>query len=83
MTTADETHEFTEQEFKVIFGVCLGLSNREVAEEYKTAEDVVKGSMFSIFDKVGVSTRLELVMLVRDVLNKELRRRTQPPEKER
>jgi DNA-binding NarL/FixJ family response regulator len=68
--------EFTEQEFQFIFGVCSGLSHREIAERYKTAEDIVKRTICNIFDKLGnVSNRLELNLFVRTALNGELRRR--------
>jgi DNA-binding NarL/FixJ family response regulator len=72
----DETHEFTEQEFQFIFGVCSGLSVRDIAERYEIGEDVVQRIVYQkIFDKAGVSTRMELLVFVRDTLNNELRRR--------
>jgi DNA-binding NarL/FixJ family response regulator len=68
--------EFTEQEFQFIFGVCSGLSHREIAQRYKTAEDVIKSTLCGgIYDKLNVSTRMELNLVVRAALNGELRRR--------
>ncbi len=81
MTTADEVHrdeasEFTEQEFQFIFGGCCGLRNAEIAERYGITEQSVMTSTASVYDKVGVSTRLELAYhFVRAALNAELQRR--------
>jgi hypothetical protein len=72
----DETHEFTQLEFQFIFGVCWNLSIREIAEQCKVREDAVRGIVYQkICGKVGVSTRAELQLFVRDALNAELRRR--------
>jgi DNA-binding NarL/FixJ family response regulator len=81
MTTADETHEFTEQEFQVICGVCRGLSNLEIATQCGIAENTVKETICNIFDKLRdvpnrVSNRLELHLFARAALNNELRRRS-------
>lgn len=76
MTTPEGATDFTEQEFGVIFGVCSGLSNREIAEQCRIGEDAVQRTMFSIHDKLGVSTRIELYVLIRAALNAELRRRS-------
>jgi DNA-binding NarL/FixJ family response regulator len=42
--------------------VVAGYSNREIAEHYKISEDTVKHHLSNIFDKLGVSTRLELAL---------------------
>jgi DNA-binding NarL/FixJ family response regulator len=77
MTTADETQDFTEQEFQVIFAVCRGGSNKEIATQCGIAEDAVKVTNCNIFDKLGdVSNRLELHLFARTALNAELRRRS-------
>jgi len=69
MTTPNETKEFTAQEFQFIFGACLGLTNQEIAERFKIGEEAVMNIMVSVFDKAGVSTRLELVVLAMNLLN--------------
>lgn len=69
-------HGFTEQESRVIFGICAGLKNEEIAERYQIGADAVRNAILSIFDKVGVSTRMELLVFVMDTLNKELRWRS-------
>jgi hypothetical protein len=73
---ADETNGFTELEFQFIFGACSGLSIRDIAERYEIGEDIVQRIIYQkIFDKAGVSTRMELHQFVRDALNGELRSR--------
>jgi DNA-binding NarL/FixJ family response regulator len=39
-----------------------GLGNREIAEEMNLSEHTVKNYMFHIFDKLGISNRVELVL---------------------
>jgi hypothetical protein len=42
--------------------VAEGLSNREIAHELALSEHTVKKYLFRIFDKLGISTRVELVL---------------------
>jgi DNA-binding NarL/FixJ family response regulator len=46
----------------VVALVADGLSNREVATELGLTEHTVKKYLFRIFDKLGVSSRVELVL---------------------
>ena len=39
-----------------------GFSNKEIAGYFNIAEDTVKHHLGNIFDKIGVSTRLELAL---------------------
>jgi DNA-binding NarL/FixJ family response regulator len=50
------------REEQVVAAVAEGLSNREVARELKLSEHTVKKYLFRIFEKLGVSTRVELVL---------------------
>lgn len=51
----------TQREREIVAGVAVGESNREVAQRLRLSEDTVKHHLTSIFDKVGVSKRAELV----------------------
>jgi len=52
----------TPREEQVVALVADGLSNRDVARELGLSEHTVKKYLFRIFDKLGVSTRVELVL---------------------
>src|SRR5215469_882759 len=54
----------SDKELHIIATVVRGFKNREIAAELCTTEQVVKNSLRSIFDKIGVSDRLELVLFV-------------------
>src|SRR5208282_6186883 len=50
------------REQDVVSGVADGLSNREIAHRLKLTEHTVKNYLFRIFDKLGVSSRVEVVL---------------------
>ncbi|HZP63120.1 MAG TPA: response regulator transcription factor [Terriglobales bacterium] len=52
----------TRREEQVVALVADGLSNRDVAHELGLSEHTVKKYLYRIFDKVGVSSRVELVL---------------------
>ena len=52
----------TPREIEIVSVVAAGLSNKEIAQTFKIADDTVKHHMSNIFDKTGVSTRLELAL---------------------
>jgi len=52
----------TQREKSVIACLMQGLPNREISRRLSIAEQTVKNHLRSIFDKVGVSDRLELVL---------------------
>jgi DNA-binding NarL/FixJ family response regulator len=54
----------TEREKNVIAYLMQGFPNREISRRLAIAEQTVKNHLRSIFDKVGVSDRLELVLYV-------------------
>lgn len=49
------------RESDVVRLVVEGLSNREIAQQLQLSEHTVKNYVFRIFDKLGVSSRVELV----------------------
>jgi DNA-binding NarL/FixJ family response regulator len=52
----------TPRELEIVRLVAAGMSNKDVAERCSLREDTVKHHLSSIFDKTGVSTRLELAL---------------------
>jgi DNA-binding NarL/FixJ family response regulator len=52
----------TPRELEIVAAVVAGYSNKEIAEYFKISEDTVKHHLSNIFDKLGVSTRLELAL---------------------
>lgn len=52
----------TPREEQVVALVAEGLGNREIAHALKLSEHTVKKYLFRIFDKLGISTRVELVL---------------------
>jgi DNA-binding NarL/FixJ family response regulator len=50
------------REMDVVRCVAEGLTNREIAHRLKLTEHTVKNYMFRIFDKLGVSSRVEVVL---------------------
>lgn len=52
----------SKREQDVVRCVADGLSNREIARHLKLTEHTVKNYLFRIFDKLGVSSRVEVVL---------------------
>ena len=50
----------TPREREIVAGVAAGESNREVAQRLGLSEDTVKHHLTNVFDKIGVSNRVEL-----------------------
>ena len=42
--------------------VADGLTNRQISEQLKLSEHTVKNYLFKVFEKLGISTRVELVL---------------------
>jgi len=65
-TTAQEAKQrkfgLTPRELEIVSAVVAGYANKEIAEHFKISEDTVKHHLSNIFDKLGVSTRLELAL---------------------
>jgi DNA-binding CsgD family transcriptional regulator len=53
----------TEREKAVVECVAEGLANHEIAERLHLSRHTVKNYLFRIFDKLGVSNRVELIFL--------------------
>jgi DNA-binding NarL/FixJ family response regulator len=55
-------NRITKRETDVVRLAVEGLSNREIARELGLTEHTVKNYLFRVFDKLGVSNRVELVL---------------------
>ena len=52
----------TPRESEIVSRIVNGLTNKELAEQFGISEDTIKRHLSNIFDKVGASNRLELVL---------------------
>ena len=52
----------TVRELQIVTKVAAGYTNKDIAKEFSLCERTVKHHLTSVFDKVGVSTRLELAL---------------------
>ena len=52
----------TKREEDVVRLVAEGLTNREISERLSLSEHTVRNYLFRIFDKLGISSRVELVL---------------------
>jgi DNA-binding NarL/FixJ family response regulator len=57
-----KTFGLTPRERQVIDRVVAGYANKDIAKEFSISEQTVKHHLTNIFDKLGVSNRLELVL---------------------
>jgi len=60
--TRPKTFGLTARELEIIGAVVAGSTNRDIAKQLSISEDTVKHHLTNIFDKTGVSTRLELAL---------------------
>ncbi len=63
-TPSDTKFGLTERELQLVSLIAAGGSNKEIAETLGITEATVKRHLANVFDKTGVSTRLELAVFV-------------------
>jgi len=61
-TPEKKTYGLTPRELEVVTCIVEGCSNKDVAKQFAISEETVKRHLSNIFDKTGVSTRLELAL---------------------
>jgi len=66
LTDAQGAALLSKREQDVVVCASKGFTNAEIARELKLSENTVRNYMFRIFDKLGVSSRVELVRYVAD-----------------
>jgi DNA-binding NarL/FixJ family response regulator len=57
-------NRLSDRELRIIAAIVQGYKNREIAAQLYTSEQVIKNALRNIFDKIGVSDRLELALFV-------------------
>jgi DNA-binding NarL/FixJ family response regulator len=57
-----KTYGLTPRELEVVTCIVEGCSNRDIAKQFTISEETVKRHLSNVFDKTGVSTRLELAL---------------------
>jgi DNA-binding NarL/FixJ family response regulator len=60
--TRQQTFGLTLRELDVIATIAAGYVNKEIAEKFSISKETVKHHLTNIFDKLGVSNRLELAL---------------------
>jgi DNA-binding NarL/FixJ family response regulator len=62
LTSPRSRVKLSPKELQIIAGVTQGLRNKDIAQDVCTTEQVVKNYLRKIYDKLGVSDRLELAL---------------------
>ncbi|MBW8746534.1 MAG: response regulator transcription factor [Acidobacteria bacterium] len=57
-----KTYGLTPRELEVVSCIVEGCSNKDIAKQFSISEETVKRHLSNVFDKTGVSTRLELAL---------------------
>ena len=55
--------QLSPRELEVVQCLAEGLTNREIAERLQLSQHTIKNYLFRVFDKLGVSSRVELVSM--------------------
>jgi DNA-binding NarL/FixJ family response regulator len=62
MVGARVRDRLTEKELKIVALIVQGYKNKEIASRLGTTEQVIKNYLRNVYDKIGVSDRLELAL---------------------
>jgi DNA-binding NarL/FixJ family response regulator len=68
----------SKRELQVVRKLAEGMTNREIAEQLKLSQHTVKNYLFRIFDKLGVSSRVELLFMTLSQANAEMPALSEP-----
>jgi DNA-binding NarL/FixJ family response regulator len=58
----DRRYGLTPREIEIVSAVVGGQNNRDIANQFSISQQTVKHHLTSVFDKLGVSSRLELAL---------------------
>lgn len=62
---AEAFSEVSDRQQHVITLVCNGLSNKEIARKLDVTEGTIKAHLHAIYEKLGVRSRIELMIALR------------------
>ena len=62
MTDTTSAEPLTPKEFLIVSCVTRGMKSRDIASQLGTTEQVIKNYLRGVYDKLGVSSRLELAI---------------------
>jgi DNA-binding NarL/FixJ family response regulator len=62
LTSPRTQPKLTEKELSIVACITRGMRNKEIAFQIGTSEQVIKNYLRKIYDKLGVSDRLELAL---------------------
>ena len=62
LTSARPKNRLTDKEMLIVSCVAQGMKNKDIAREIGTTEQVIKNYLRRVYDKLGVSDRLELAL---------------------
>lgn len=57
------TIHLTRREREIVIAILDGCTNREMARRFGVTEQTVKNQLTTLYDKLGVSSRLELALV--------------------
>jgi len=69
----------SKREFEVVQCVVQGMTNREIAQRLGLSQHTVKNYLFRVFDKLGVSSRVELLFITLGPNHDAVHRPSEPP----
>jgi two-component system, NarL family, nitrate/nitrite response regulator NarL len=61
-TTGEKDYGLTPRELKIVEKIAKGSSNKEMGQEFSISERTVKHHLTNVFNKLGMSSRLELAV---------------------
>jgi two-component system, NarL family, nitrate/nitrite response regulator NarL len=61
-TARERAFGLTSRELEIVSVIVAGYTNKDVAQKFTISEDTVKRHLTNIYDKLGVSNRLELAL---------------------
>lgn len=62
-TNPNAMNLLSKRELQVVWALAEGLTNREIAQQLNLSPHTIKNYLFRIFDKLGVSSRIELLFM--------------------